>query len=102
MGALGTRSPLPVEVAPFGWEAQERFLRSLGCTPTRRMTAGQVPFVTDNGNFIFDCRFSRIDNPAELEETLRRRAGVVATGLFIGMASMAILGDEQGVRELTP
>src|SRR5256714_10994440 len=34
--ALGTKSPLPVEVAAFGHETHEPFLRSLGATPALR------------------------------------------------------------------
>ena len=61
---LGTRSPLPVEVTPFGFEASERFLRDLGCTPTlRRQEDGSI-LITDNGNYIFDCKFSEIPDPA--------------------------------------
>ena len=94
---LGTRAMLPVEVVPFAYEVQESFLRSLGATPTLRRTVAGAPFATDNGNHIYDCRFDGIDDPAGLEEALRRRAGVVETGLFLGLASVALVADEQQV-----
>ena len=59
---LGTRSPLPVEVIPFGWGTYMDTLRSFGCEPVLRMQ-GTQPYVTDEGNYILDCRFKRIDDP---------------------------------------
>lgn len=98
---LGTRSPLPVEVVSFGRAATERFLRSLGCDPVLRV-AGGSEYVTDNGNFIYDCRFpGGIDDPAALDAALKSRAGVVETGLFLGLASEVILADDAGVRVLS-
>jgi ribose 5-phosphate isomerase A len=96
---LGTKAMLPVEVVQFAYEVQEAFLRSLGATPTLRRTDG-APFVTDNGNYIYDCRFpTGIDDPAGLDLALRKRAGVVETGLFVGMAHVALIADEQRVEE---
>jgi ribose 5-phosphate isomerase A len=90
---------LPVEVVQFAHEAQEAFLRSLGVTPALRRSADAV-FVTDNGNYIYDCRFAGgIDDAAELDLALRRRAGVVETGLFVGMAHVALVADEKRVDE---
>ncbi|HZN69549.1 MAG TPA: ribose-5-phosphate isomerase RpiA [Tepidisphaeraceae bacterium] len=95
---LGTKAMLPVEVVPFAHEVHEPFLRSLGATPTLRRTA-DAPFQTDNGNYIYDCRFNGIDDPGGLDLALRGRAGVVETGLFIGMASVAIIAGEEDVEE---
>ena len=61
---------------------------------TLRHRDGRI-FVTDNGNHIYDCRFSGgLDDPVKLEAALQRRAGVAGTGLFIGIASVALLADE--------
>jgi ribose 5-phosphate isomerase A len=98
---LGAKSPLPVEVAQFGYETQEHFLRDLGADPRLRMGAGGMVFVTDNGNFIYDCHFpAGIANPAELEHAMKKRAGIVETGLFLGLASVALIGSDDAVREL--
>jgi len=98
---LGARSALPVEVVSFAHEAQARFLASLGCVPTLRTKpnggATAVTFVTDNGNFIYDCRFEGgIPDPQKLNEALARRAGVVESGLFLEMATRAIIADDSG------
>jgi ribose 5-phosphate isomerase A len=94
---LGTKSPLPVEVTPFGMEASERFLREQGCTPTLRRTDNGEVFITDNGNYIFHCKFPEIADPRALNVTLATRAGIVESGLFIDLAQMAIIADDQTV-----
>ncbi|HEX3356059.1 MAG TPA: ribose-5-phosphate isomerase RpiA [Tepidisphaeraceae bacterium] len=98
---LGTKSALPIEVTIFGHETQPAFFRSLGCEPTIRPNADGTPFITDNGNYIFDCRFPSIPDPVALESTLMHRAGIVETGLFIGIAKVALIADGEGVRERT-
>jgi len=100
VAALGTRFPLPVEVTVFGFETQAAFLSSLGCVPKLRM-AGDKPFITDNGNYIYDCKFPRIDNPLSLESELGMRAGIVESGLFLGIAKMAIVAGKTDVERLT-
>ncbi|HEY8667409.1 MAG TPA: ribose-5-phosphate isomerase RpiA [Tepidisphaeraceae bacterium] len=97
---LGTKSALPVEVAVFAYAAQEEFLRSLGCAAVLRKNPAGCPFLTDNGNYILDCRFTGIADPAELQGKLKARAGIVETGLFLDMAEVAIIGSESGVREM--
>ena len=83
----------------FAHESQEAFLRSLGAIPALRRSADAV-FITDNGNYIYDCRFpGGIDDPMRLDLALRRRAGVVETGLFVGMAHVALVADESRVDE---
>ncbi len=97
---LGMKSPLPVEVAPFCYETHATFLQSLGATPVLRRNADGNPYVTDNGNFIFDCRFASIPDPAGLQRQLKDRAGIVESGLFIGLAKIAFVADENGVKTL--
>jgi len=97
---LGGKSPLPVEVAPFGHEIHEAFLRSLGATPTLRK-AQDTLYTTDNGNYIYDCRFSQIEHPEQLQSTLKSRAGIVETGLFIGIAHDALIAGDDGLEHRT-
>ena len=65
---LGTRFAVPVEVIPFGWESQARFLADLGADVTLRMD-GDAPYHTDQGNIILDCSFGPIADPADLART---------------------------------
>jgi ribose 5-phosphate isomerase A len=98
---LGTRSPLPVEVVEWEVGAQARFLESLGAEVRLRRDATDAPLHTDNGNVILDCRFpDGIDDAAALEDALMARAGVVETGLFLGMADEALIAAAEGVRSL--
>jgi ribose 5-phosphate isomerase A len=98
---LGVRSPLPVEVVPFAHQTHVPFLAGLGCTPNLRKTPDGAPFRTDNGNLIYDCRFpAGLHDPAALQSTLRSRAGIVETGLFLGLAAAALIADNQQVIQL--
>jgi ribose 5-phosphate isomerase A len=96
---LGSKVSLPVEVVPFAHEVQESFFRSIGAEPRLRKHAGMI-FNTDNGNLIYDCKFPPMTDPAKVEQLLRGRAGVVGTGLFLGMADIALIGDESGVKRM--
>ncbi|MEH7082174.1 ribose-5-phosphate isomerase RpiA [Neobacillus drentensis] len=81
--------PLPVEVVPFGFEMTSKYIRELGGSPQLRQNNG-IPFRTDNGNYIFDCSFSNITFPGDLERELNLIPGVVDNGLFIAMAKIII------------
>jgi len=95
---LGSKSMLPVEVAPFGHEIHEKFFQSLGAQPVLRRQQDNSVFITDNANYIYDCRFPQgIDNPAELERALKSRAGIVESGLFLKIAATALIAGEQQV-----
>jgi ribose 5-phosphate isomerase A len=94
---LGTKAPLPVEVIPFGWRSQLAFVESLGGKPELRTQPDGKPYVTDEGNYILHCRFEGIADPASLDAKLLTRAGVVGTGLFLGMAEAVIIGRPGGV-----
>lgn len=97
--ALGTRCALPVEVVPFGWKAQLRYLESLGSRVTLRPGDG-APFRTDQGNLVLDCRFGPIGDPYALARELDARAGIVAHGLFLGLATDLVVAGPAGVRHL--
>ena len=62
-------------------------------------SAGQ-PFVTDEGNYILDCACGRIDDPEVVAAEIRSIIGVVEHGLFLGMATLALVAGEDGVREI--
>ena len=102
VSALGTRSALPVEVVHFAHEIQGKFLQGLGADPVLRRDKSGQPVVTDNGNYIYDCRFAGgIKNPTQLEREMRSRAGIVETGLFLKMASVALVANDRSVEERT-
>ena len=84
--------PLPVEVIPFGWQVVFNQLESLHGNPDLRLNKGQ-PQVTDQGNYIIDCHFRKIENPKLLEHQLNMIPGVVENGLFINLCTKMILGD---------
>ena len=97
---LGSRAPVPVEVVPFGWQTTADRIARLGCAPELRRGPDSTPFHTDGGNLILDCGFGPIADPAALERSLGQVVGVVETGLFIGMASTALVASNSGVGRL--
>ncbi len=97
---LGDRAPLPVEVIPFGWRAVQPRLRALGAEPHLRRV-DDAPFVTDQGNWILDCRFpDGIGDPQDTARTIDCIPGVVAHGFFLGMARRAVVAGQDGVHVL--
>ncbi len=97
---LGTRGKLPVEVIPFAAAFCRRRVEQLGLRPVVRVHEGH-PFITDNGNWIFDCGVGPLDDPVALEQALLAIPGVVDTGLFLDTAAVVLVAEGGAVRELT-
>ncbi len=97
-------NPVPVEVVPFGWRATLADLVSLGCEaiPRRQDSSAEAPFfISDNGNYILDCQFSRQFSPYAIAAEMLAIPGVVEHGLFLGMAKLAYIATHKGVLELS-
>jgi ribose 5-phosphate isomerase A len=94
--------PLPVEIDTFGWEVTLETLASLGCQPELRMDATHPdrPFVTDGGHYTADCTFDSIPDPASLGVEIKQIPGALECGLFVGIASTAIIAGEDGTRAI--
>ncbi len=97
VGQLGSRFPIPVEVVRFGWQTTAKRLRDLGANPKLRSDAAGQAYVTDDGNYILDCAYGPIPSPGALQNELDSVVGVVEHGLFIGIASQAIVGGTNAV-----
>ncbi|HLG86571.1 MAG TPA: ribose-5-phosphate isomerase RpiA [Alphaproteobacteria bacterium] len=98
---LGSVFAVPVEIVPFGWEATASRLRDRADEVRLRLVpGGGAPYVTDGGHYIVDCRFAAIPDPAGLERELSQMVGVVESGLFVGLATEALIAEPDGVRRL--
>jgi ribose 5-phosphate isomerase A len=92
---LGEKAPIPVEVVPFGWRTLLPFFESLGAQPELRHADG-APFLTDGGHYIVDCAFDHgLEDAGAAAHALRSRAGVVESGLFIGMATAVVVAGAE-------
>lgn len=99
--------PLPIEINGFGAVATrvalEKAASRLGLTgeiSVRRW--GDEVFITDGGHQILDASFGRIPDAGALSEALHAIPGVVEHGLFIGLASLAVVAGAGGVRVMEP
>jgi ribose 5-phosphate isomerase A len=97
---LTGRAPVPVEVVTFGWESTRARLAALGCRPVLKRDARGEPFRTDGGNLIMNCKFDPLPDPASIERTLSMVVGVVEIGLFLGLATTALVASPTGVRRI--
>ncbi|MEM9146482.1 MAG: ribose-5-phosphate isomerase RpiA [Pseudomonadota bacterium] len=93
---------LPVEVVRFGHEttrmrlAAELARQGMGGAPIALRLRDGKPYVTDEGHYLFDLSLGRIPDPAALDGALNAVTGIVETGLFVGLASVALIGQADG------
>lgn len=96
--------PVPLEVIPFAapWVMDQ--VEALGGMPVLRMERESVtiPCLTDQQNYILDCRFPEIDHPAQLAAQLEKVPGVVEHGLFVGYARAALIAQGADVMLVQP
>jgi ribose 5-phosphate isomerase A len=100
--------PLPIEVNPFGFgSTRAKIVETAaalgleGPVELRRNKDGST-FVTDGGHWIVDASFRRIPDPQKLSRALFEIPGVVEHGLFIGLATAAVVARADGVDILYP
>ncbi|MDW5313446.1 ribose-5-phosphate isomerase RpiA [Rhizobium sp. PL01] len=97
---------LPIEVNSFGLGATRIAIEKLAA---RHGLSGEIavrasgdgPFMTDGGHLILDASFGRIPDADALARELNAIPGVVEHGLFIGIASLAIIAGPAGARVMT-
>lgn len=93
--------PVPLEVLPFSLSLVQRKIEAAGGIAVLREAKEKVgPVITDNGNVIVDASFGVINNAEELEVKLKMIPGVVETGLFIGLATIAYIATQSKVEKL--
>ena len=92
--------PLPVEVIGFAQPLVKKRIEALGASASLRTDHRGRPYITDEDHHILDCRFGQIPDPAALARELDSMPGVVEHGLFIGLASVALIARDGDVVEL--
>ena len=91
---------LPVEVLPFLWRRTAARFAERGIA--WQLRGGEAaPFVTDNGNLILDLTIQGgIEDAYQLATDLKLTPGVCEHGLFLGIATAALVAGEGGVRRI--
>ena len=98
---LGQKMPVPIEVIPAAWRAIKDELEVFNATAELRMGVKKDgPVITDNGNFILDAKFERIEDPLDMEIELNNIPGVVENGIFADIADIVLVGTKEGVKKL--
>lgn len=92
--------PLPVEVIQMALPLVAKKLAALGLNPSLRHHKDGSLYLTDEGNIILDCACGVIEDPDGTAADIRGIVGVVEHGLFLGMAGLALIAGEDGVREI--
>lgn len=90
-----SRSKIPIEILPFMAQLTLNKLKTMAISCEVRKS-----FTTDNGNYIVDCNFGKIDEPGHLESQIKMIPGVVEVGLFVKMANKIIVGSMDSSYEL--
>ena len=98
--AMLGKFPVPVEVIKFAEALVAKKIFAMGAAVKVRADASSRKFITDEGNHILDCHFGQIPDPPGLARKLETTPGVVEHGLFIGMASVALIGKGDQVLEI--
>jgi len=93
--------PLPVEVIPFGYKhVQQKIIDSGLCKQVRLRSRDNKIFITDHHHYVLDCEFDSIADSYGLNIGLHLIPGVVETGLFVEMASSAVIGFDDGTIQM--
>ena len=97
---LGTKAPVPVEVLQFAWSTCSSKLECLNSKPVLRKV-GEHAYITDNNNYVLDCRFNGIPEPESIDAKINAIPGVLENGLFLKLTDMVIIASETGIKTLT-
>lgn len=73
---------VPVEVHPFARSTVKKFIEKIGGKPVLRTIDRGYPFITENGNIVYDCDFGTIMTPKPLSQKIKQIPGVVEAGIF--------------------
>ena len=95
VGTLG-KFPLPIEVITFAWKQTQKHIQNLGCNKIILRKKNNEVFMTDHKHYILDCYFEKIEDVGSLTQQLNNIPGVVENGLFINMATNAIVAYSDG------
>ena len=95
---LGESFKLPVDVDKFNWFHIAKKIEAFDDIITERRMSDDVPFITDNGNYILDCQLNKQIDPYQFHEYLIHLTGVLETGYFLNITDQVIVGTQDGVK----
>ena len=99
---LGINQHVPVEILPFAEPLVSSRIRNIGGRPHLRLRKDKFgPYTTDDGNFIIDIDFGKIDDPKKTDQKLRFIPGIIETGIFADIADIIYVASKTSVRKIS-
>lgn len=89
------RRGIPIEILQFGYKTTIVELEEMGLKCDVR-----EGFVTDNGNYICDCKPLEIQELGDLDKKIKLLTGVVETGLFLSPNKTILVSDGKEIKTL--
>ena len=96
------RGTVPVAVIAFAESVVARGIAALGATAVVRRDDAGAAYITDDGHHVLDCSFGPIADSCALAATLDAIPGVVEHGIFVGLASVALVATDGVVETMLP
>jgi ribose 5-phosphate isomerase A len=91
---------VPIEVHPFARSTAKKFIEKLGGKPNLRSIDRGYPFITENGNIVYDCDFGLIKAPKPLAQKIKQIPGVIEVGIFTRKPDVIYKAKEDGKFEI--
>jgi ribose 5-phosphate isomerase A len=88
--------PVPLEVHPFARSAVSKKLKEISSQVQLRILEKGYPFITENGNIIFDTTFTSITDVPKKEIELKSIPGVLEVGFFTRRADIYYKAKSDG------
>lgn len=97
---IGQNYSIPIEITPIAWKITKRLIEKIAKNCILRGNMEKNAFaISSYGNFVLDCEFNYSDLDA-LAREIANTPGVFEHGLFLKLATLAIIANEGKVRKI--
>ena len=98
---IGQNYSIPIEITPIAWKITKSLIDKIAKNCILRGNMEKNAFaISSYGNFVLDCEFNYSDLDA-LAREIANTPGVFEHGLFLKLATLAIIAHEGKVRKIS-